>query len=99
MTYGFVARLPDRLAGAQPVRRLLEAAAVLAIIAIGTAFFLLQRTHQERIAALNERIAAQERLLSEYRSWLNGATAEDAAARIDDLSRRLEEAHRSLNEA
>jgi hypothetical protein len=99
MAYGFVARIPGRLTeNAQLLRSLLEVVALLAIIAIGAAFFLSQRAHQERVTALNERIAAQEILLAEYRAKLNGASAEEAAARIDDLTRRLAEAQKNLNE-
>ena len=60
--------------------------------------FLLQRVHQERLAALNDRIASQELLLSEYRTKLKGATAGEAAAQIADLTKRLDGVQKNLDE-
>src|SRR5437667_9294298 len=66
--------------------------------ALAYPIFLLQRVHQERLAALNDRIASQELLLSEYRTKLKGATAGEAAAQIADLTKRLDGVQKNLDE-
>jgi uncharacterized coiled-coil protein SlyX len=80
------------------IRRSLEAVAVLAIIAIGVSYFLLRRVHQERLAALKDRMALQETLLSEYQTKLKGAPPAEAAAQLEDLTKRLAETQKNLDE-
>jgi hypothetical protein len=53
--------------------------------------------HRERVAALNDRIASQERLRADYRTQLKGA--EEAAAQIEKLTSLLAKAQESLREA
>jgi len=98
MEYGFLARIIDRVvANARVIRRAPETVALMAIITLGLSYFVFQQFHQEEVAALNDRIAAQERLLAEYRTKLNGA--EKAATQIENLTRSLAEAQESLSEA
>jgi hypothetical protein len=68
MEHGFLGRITNRLAAnARVIRRAPEAIAVTAIITLGIFFFGFQHFHRERVAALNDRIASQERLLADYR--------------------------------
>jgi methylmalonyl-CoA mutase N-terminal domain/subunit len=53
--------------------------------------------HRERVAALNDRIASQERLRADYWTQLKGA--EEAAAQIEELTRSLAAARKSLRQA
>jgi hypothetical protein len=98
MDPGLLARIIDRVvANARVIRRAPEAVALVGIITLGVSLFAFQHFHRERVAALNDRIASQERLLADYRTKLNGA--EEAAAQIEKLTSSLAETQRSLSEA
>jgi hypothetical protein len=98
MDPGFLARIIDRLAAnAWVIRGAPEAVALVGIVTLGISYFALQHLHHERAAALSDRIASQERLLSEYRTKLKGAEA--AAAQIENLTSSLARAQESLRQA
>lgn len=90
MEHGFPTRIIDRVvANARVIRWAPEAVALVGIITVGVSYFAFQHFHRERVAALNDRIAAQERLLADYRTKLKGA--EQAAAEIEKLTSSLAE--------
>ncbi len=98
MEHGFPARIVDRaVANARVIRWAPEAVALVGIIAAGFSYVGLQHFHRERVAALNDRILSQERLLADYRTKLKGA--EEAATQIEKLTSLLAETRKSLNEA
>lgn len=100
MDPGLLPRIIDRvIANARVVRRAPEAVALVAIITLGLCYFGLQHFHRERVVALNDRIASQERMLADYRTKLRGATANEAATQIEKLTSLLAETQKSLNEA
>jgi hypothetical protein len=100
MERGFVARILDRVvANARVMRRAPEAVALLGIIPLGISYFAFQQVQSERVAALNDRIAAQERLLTEYRTKLRGATPDEAATQIEKLTILLADTQKTLSEA
>jgi len=68
------------------------------IITLGVSYFAFQHLHRERVAALNDRILSQERLLIDYRTKLRGATPEEAATQIEKLAALLAETQKSLRE-
>ena len=76
-----------------------EAFLLLMIIAIGVSYLAFQRVDRERLAVLENKIAAREALITEYRRKLNGATPEQAANDIEKLTKTLADAQRNLNEA
>ena len=45
--------------------------------------------YRERLADLKERLASQDRLLTEYRAKLSGANPEEAATQIEQLTAAL----------
>jgi hypothetical protein len=97
MDHGFLAPITDRVvANARVIRGAPEAVALVDIIALGVSYFGFQHFHGERVAALNDKISSQERLLIDYRTKLIGA--ETAAARIEKLTSSLAEAQKSLSE-
>jgi uncharacterized coiled-coil protein SlyX len=99
MEHGFVARILDRVvANARVIRGAPEAVALVGIITLGISYFAFQHFQRERLAVLNERIASQEGLLTGYRAKLNGATPEEAAAQIEQLTNRLAETQKNLDE-
>jgi len=67
------------------------------IITLGGSYFAFQHLHRESIAALNDRILSQERLLIDYRTKLEGT--KQAASQIEKLTRSLAETQKSLSEA
>jgi hypothetical protein len=75
-----------------------EAIALTAILAIGMSYFLFQHSYRERLAALDDRIVSQERLLTDYQTKLRGATPEEAATHIEKLTTLLADTQKSLNE-
>jgi hypothetical protein len=76
MEHGFSARINDRaVANARVIRGAPEAVALTVIITLGVSYFAFQHFHRERVAALNDRILSQERLLIDYRAKLKGAEA------------------------
>jgi hypothetical protein len=98
MEHGFLARIIDRaVANARMIRGAPEAVALVGIITLVLAYFALQHFHRDRVAALTDTIASQDRLLAEYRTKLK--EAEEAAAQIEKLTRSLAEAQESLREA
>jgi hypothetical protein len=100
MKHGFFARIIDRaVANARVIRGAPEAVALVGIITLGVSYFAFQHFHRERVAALNDRILSQERLLIDYRTKLRGATPEEAATRIEKLTSSLAETQKSLSEA
>ena len=98
MVHRFVARILDRVvANARVIRRAPEVVALVGIITLGVSSFAFQHLHLERVAALNDTIASQERLLAGYRTKLKGA--DEAAAQIEKLTSSLAEAQESLRQA
>jgi len=61
--------------------------------------FGVEHLHRQSVAALNDRIASQERLLADYRTKLRGATPDEAATQIEKLTSLLTETQKSLGEA
>jgi hypothetical protein len=99
MQRGFFARILDRVVGnVRVVRGAPEAIALTAIVAVGMSYFTFQEFHRERLAALNDRIASQERLLTDYRTKLRGATPAEAATQIEKLTSLLADTQKSLSE-
>ena len=95
---GFFPRIIDRaVANARVIRRAPEAVALVGIITLGVSYFAFQHFHRERVAALNDRILSQERLLIDDRAKLKGAEA--AAAQIEKLTSSLAAAQESLRQA
>jgi hypothetical protein len=72
---------------------------LLTVVAIGVWYLAFQRIEGEHLAALENKIAEREALITEYRSKLNGATPEQAANEIEKLTKSLADAQRNLNEA
>src|SRR5262245_21110027 len=98
MEHGFPTQIIDRVvANARVVRWAPEAAALVGIITFGGSYFAFQNFNRERVAALNDRVASQERLLADYRTRLKAA--EEAAAQIEKLTSSLAETQKSLSEA
>ena len=76
MDFGFLAPIIDRVvANARVIRRAPEAIALVGIITLGVSYFAFQHFDRERVAALNDKILSQERLLIDYRAKLKGAEA------------------------
>ena len=98
MEHGFPTRIIDRVvANARVVRWAPEAVALVGIITFGGSYFAFQNFNRERVAALNDRVASQERLLADYRTRLK--VAAEAAAQIEKLTSSLAETQKSLSEA
>ena len=98
MEHGFFPRIIDRaVANARVIRRAPEAVALVGIITLGVSYFAFQHFHGESVAALNDKISSQERLLIDYRTKLEGT--EQAAAQIEKLTRSLAAAQESLRRA
>ena len=76
-----------------------EAFVLLIIVAIGVSYLAFQRVQGEHLAVLENKIAARDALITEYRRKLNGATPEQAANDIEKLTKTLADAQRNLNEA
>jgi len=74
-----------------------EAFALIAIIVFGISYFALEQFHRERLAVLNDRVASQEALLTEYRTKLKGATPEEAANQITQLKITLRDIQTRLD--
>jgi len=100
MENGLFARTIDRVvANARMIRGAPEAVALVGIITLGLCYFAFQHIYRERVAALNDRIASQERLLADYRTKLKGATPNEAATQIEKLTSLLGDTQKSLSEA
>jgi hypothetical protein len=74
-----------------------EAFALIAIIVFGISYFALEQFHRERLVVLNDRVASQEALLTEYRTKLKGATPEEAANQIAQLKITLSDTQTRLD--
>jgi hypothetical protein len=99
MEHGLVARIADRMtANARMVKEVPEVFALLGIMTLGLSYLVLQEFHRERLAVLNDRIASQEALLGEYRTKLKGATPEQAASQIEQLTKLLGDTQKALND-
>ena len=99
MEHGLVARIADRMTGnARMVREAPEVFVLLGIMTLGLSYLVLQEFHRERLAVLNDRIASQEALLGEYRTKLKGATPEQAASQIEQLTKLLGDTQKALND-
>ena len=94
MQDGFLSRLVDRLvANARAFRAAPEAIAV-AVLIVGGISYSGFRYDRERFAVLNERLASQDRLLSEYRTKLT-----EARTHIEKLTTALANADKSIKAA
>jgi hypothetical protein len=90
--YGTVASLLDRVRkNASVIAGAPEAFALITIIVFGISYFALEQFHRERLAVLNDRVASQEALLTEYRTKLKGATPEEAANQLAQLKISLKD--------
>jgi hypothetical protein len=100
MERGMLLWIIDRaVANARVIRRAPEATALTAIVAVGVSYLGLHQFHRDRVAALNDTIASQQRVLTEYQAKLKGATPDEAAAQIEKLSSLLADAQNSLSAA
>jgi hypothetical protein len=98
MEHGFLAPMTDRIAAnVRVIRGAPEAIALAALVAAGISYFGSLQLHRERVATLNETIASHERLLSDYRTKLKGATPDEVASQIEKLTRFLADAQKSLS--
>ena len=96
--YGMVACFFDRVRkNASVIAGAPEAFALTAIIVFGISYFALEQFHRERLAVLNDRVASQEALLTEYRTKLKGATPEEAANEIAQLKITLRDTQARLD--
>ena len=99
MQDGLLSRIIDRaVANARAIRGAPEAIAVAGVIAVGMSYFGFQH-YRERLADLKERLASQDRLLTEYRAKLSGANPEEAATQIEQLTAALVAAEKRLSAA
>ena len=98
MEAGLFARILDRaVASARVIRRAPEAIALAALLAAGISYFAFQQFHRESVGVLNQTIAAQGRLLADYRTKLKGASPDEAATQIEKLTDQLADAQKSLS--
>jgi hypothetical protein len=96
--YGMVAWFFDRVRkNASVIAGAPEAFGLMAIIVFGTSYFVLEQFHRERLAVVNDRVASQEALLTEYRMKLKGATPEEAANEIAQLKITLRDTQTRLD--
>ena len=100
MEHGLITRIVDRaIANARVIRGAPEAVTLVGIITLGVSYIAFQQFHRERVAAFNDTIASQERLLADYRTKLRGATPDEAATHIEKLTSLLVETQKNLSEA
>jgi len=100
MQDGSLSRITDRVvANARGIRRAPEAIVLVIVVAVALSSFGFLRFHRERVAALNDTIASQEGLLTDYWSKLKGATPDEAAVQIEKLTSLLAETQKSLSAA
>ena len=100
MEQSLLVRITDRIvANARVIRRAPETIALTALITLGVSYFGFEHFHREWVAALNDRITSQERLLADYRTKLRGATPDEAATQIEKLTSLLVKTEKSLGEA
>ena len=97
MEHSFRVRITDRVAAnARVIRRAPETITLTALITLSVSYFGFEHLHREGVAALNDRIASQERLVADY---LRGASPDEAATQIEKLTSLLAETQKSLGEA
>ena len=97
MDHRFLAPIIDRVvANARAIRGAPEAVVLVGITMLALSYFAFQHFHREAVAALNDRISSQERLLLDYRAKLKGA--EVAAAQIEKLTSSLAAAQENLRQ-
>ena len=97
MEHSFRVRITDRVAAnARAIRRAPETIALTALITLSVSYFGFEYLHRQGVAALNDRIASQERLVADY---LRGASPDEAATQIEKLTSLLAETQKSLGEA
>ena len=96
MKHGVFAGIVDRNAGG--VRAAPEACLLLVALTFVASYFAIQRSHGERFTALNDKIASQEALLTEYRTKLQAAPQQEATVPLERLTNMLTDIQRSLNE-
>ena len=100
MERGLFAAIRNRvLANARVLIGAPEAVALVGVVSIGVSYFAFDNLHRERVAALNETIASQERLLTDCRSKLKEATPDEAATQIQKLTSFLADAQTTLSAA
>ena len=98
MNPGLFAPITDRVvANARAIRGAPEAVVLVGITMLALSYFAFQHFHREAVAALNDRISSQERLLLDYRAKLKGA--EVAAAQIEKVTSSLAAAQENLRQA
>ena len=98
MNPGLFAPITDRVvANARAIRGAPEAVVLVGITMLALSYFAFQHFHRERVAALNDKILSQERLLIDYRAKLKGAEA--AAGQIEKLTSSLAAAQEGLRQA
>jgi len=74
MEHGLITRIVDRaIANARVIRGAPEAVTLVGIITLGVSYIAFQQFHRERVAAFNDTIASQERLLADYRTKLRSS--------------------------
>ena len=71
---------------------------LLGITVLAVSYLLLQALQRDRLAALNDRIASQEVQLSKYRAKLEEAIPEATAAQIEQLTHRLSDTEKALDD-
>src|SRR6266404_5398535 len=99
MGRGFVAWVRNRVVtNFAGIKAAPEGFLLLMIITIGVSYLAFQGVEGEHLAVLENKIAAREALIAEYRRKLNGATPEQAADEIEKLTKMLADAQRNLNE-
>jgi uncharacterized coiled-coil protein SlyX len=91
MQDGLLSRIIDRaVANARAIRGAPEGIVLVVLMGIGISGFGFQH-YRERLADLNERLASQDRLLTEYRTKLTdaGTQIEKLTAALADVEKRL----------
>ena len=100
MQQGLLGRIIDRVvANTRVIRGAPEAVALAGIITFGISYLVFQHLHREQVTVLNHKIAAQERLLVDYRTELKGVAPDEAEAQIEKLTSLLAETQKKLSEA
>jgi len=100
MERGLLVGIIDRVVeNARVIRGAPEAIALTAIVAIGISYFGFRQLHREYVAALNDRIVSQERLLIDYRTKLTAVTPDETATEVEKLTSLLADAQKSLTVA
>ena len=100
MKRGLLVPVIDRaIANVRAIREAPEAITLTAIAAVGISYLVFEQFYSPRVTALTDRITIQERLLTDYRTKLKGATPDEAASQIDKLTSLLADAQKSQGAA